>query len=74
MDENKREPTNETTTSDLYGAPTLAVRLDVCEQTVYRMRRRNEGPPFVRIGRHIKYRRADVEAWLAAGGTPEKGK
>nr|WP_233252597.1 helix-turn-helix domain-containing protein [Maritimibacter sp. 55A14] len=25
---------------------------------------KGEGPPFVRIGRSVKYRRADIEAWI----------
>lgn len=26
------------------------------------------GPPYVRLGGHVRYRRPDVERWIAAGG------
>jgi hypothetical protein len=32
--------------------------------TLYRWRHKGEGPLGYRIGRHVKYRRATVEAWL----------
>jgi excisionase family DNA binding protein len=30
------------------------------------MRYRGEGPRFVQLGQRVRYRRADVDAWLAA--------
>jgi excisionase family DNA binding protein len=38
--------------------------LDVPVATLYRWRRRGEGPTGYRIGRHVRYRRAAVEAWI----------
>ncbi len=32
--------------------------------TVYRWRTRGGGPRGVKVGRHVRYRDADVEAWL----------
>ena len=32
--------------------------------TLYQWRHRGDGPPGYRIGRHVRYRRAAVEAWL----------
>ena len=32
--------------------------------TLYRWRYRGEGPTGYRIGRHVRYRRAAVEAWV----------
>ncbi len=32
--------------------------------TVYAWRARGFGPPGFRVGRHTRYRRADVEAWI----------
>jgi predicted DNA-binding transcriptional regulator AlpA len=29
-------------------------------------RRRGEGPPFVRVGKQVRYRASDLQAWLAA--------
>jgi len=42
----------------------LAALLDVPVTTVYRWRSRHEGPKGIRIGRHVRYRVEDVEAWL----------
>lgn len=36
--------------------------------TLYSWRHEGKGPPAVRVGRNLRYRRSDVEAWLAAGG------
>jgi excisionase family DNA binding protein len=32
--------------------------------TLYGWRHRGEGPAGYRIGRHVRYRRAEVEAWI----------
>lgn len=42
----------------------VAVYLDIPEQTLYRWRHHGEGPRASKVGRHLRYRRADVEAWL----------
>lgn len=44
----------------------LAAELDVPERTLAQWRYHGRGPAFVRVGRHIRYRRGDVNAWLAA--------
>jgi predicted DNA-binding transcriptional regulator AlpA len=31
--------------------------------TVYQWNSRRDGPPYMKIGRHVRYRLADVEAW-----------
>jgi excisionase family DNA binding protein len=33
-------------------------------RTVYNWRSRQEGPRGYRIGRHVRYRRSEVEEWL----------
>lgn len=33
--------------------------------TLAAWRSRRQGPPFFRMGRCVRYRRADIEAWLA---------
>ena len=38
--------------------------LGVPVATLYRWRHRGEGPTGYRIGRHVRYRRAVVEAWI----------
>jgi excisionase family DNA binding protein len=42
----------------------LSEMLGVPIHTLYRWRHKGEGPVGYRIGRHVKYRRATVEAWL----------
>jgi excisionase family DNA binding protein len=42
----------------------LAEMLGIPVNTLYGWRCRGDGPPGYRIGRHIRYRRAAVEAWL----------
>ncbi len=46
-----------------YTARELALILRVTENTIYRLARRGELPSFT-IGRSIRFRTADVEAWL----------
>jgi excisionase family DNA binding protein len=42
----------------------LSEMLGVPVDTLYGWRHRGEGPEDYRIGRHVRYRRAVVEAWL----------
>jgi excisionase family DNA binding protein len=42
----------------------LSKMLGVPVDTLYGWRHRGEGPAGYRIGRHVRYRRAAVEAWL----------
>ena len=36
------------------------------KQTLYRWRSEGVGPPGLRLGRHVRYRRSDVDAWLGS--------
>jgi len=50
----------------------LAEREGVPLQTVYGWNRDRNGPPFMKIGRHVRYKLADVIAWEESryvGGT-----
>ena len=42
-----------------------ATYLQVPVRTVYAWRARRIGPPAYRVGRHLRYRAGDLEAWLA---------
>ncbi len=42
----------------------LSEMLGVPVGTLYAWRHRGEGPPGYRVGRHVRYRRSAVEAWL----------
>ncbi|MEU0520651.1 helix-turn-helix domain-containing protein [Streptosporangium sp. NPDC006007] len=41
----------------------LAARLRVPPDTVYRWNSRGGGPAYIKVGRHARYRLADVIAW-----------
>jgi excisionase family DNA binding protein len=47
----------------------VAEFLGVPVATLYRWRYEGEGPRAVRVGRHLRYRPAEVEAWLDRGGS-----
>ena len=42
----------------------LSEFLQVPVKTLYDWRHRGLGPPGLRVGRHVRYRQADVDAWL----------
>jgi len=42
----------------------LADHLDVPVKTLYAWRYRREGPPAFRVGRHLRYRRSDIQRWI----------
>lgn len=44
----------------------LAQILAIPVATLYQWRYRGEGPPGFRVGRHVRYRAAEVENWLQA--------
>lgn len=39
-------------------------------RTLYAWRYRREGPPAFKVGRHIRYRKVDVDAWLETRAQP----
>jgi predicted DNA-binding transcriptional regulator AlpA len=50
----------------LEGPDWLAKYIDMPLSSVYGMNSRGDGPPRIRIGKHIRYRKSDVDAWLAS--------
>jgi len=44
----------------------LAAFLNVQKSTLYQWRHAGTGPPALKVGKHLRYRPADVEAWLSA--------
>lgn len=44
----------------------LADLVKVPKHTIYQWRHKGTGPAAHRIGKHLRYRRSDVEAWLAS--------
>lgn len=55
---------DESKTETLLSPKELADFLNLPVRTIYAWRSRREGPAAMRIGKHVRFRRADVEAWL----------
>lgn len=45
---------------------TLAKRLNLSQATLQKWRLNGTGPRFLKLGRAVRYRVSDVEAWLAS--------
>ena len=52
-------------TTEFIDEPTLASELDVSEWTPIAWRRNGTGPDYIKVGRLIRYRRSDIDSWLA---------
>lgn len=50
--------------SELMTLPEVCELLGISEATAYYWRQKSYGPKGARIGKQLRYRRADVEAWL----------
>lgn len=65
-----RSPEPHTTQLTLAGSlidePTLASRLGVSRSTLQSWRYTGRGPRFIKLGRMVRYRTADVDAYLLA--------
>ncbi len=48
----------------LISAQELAQYLDVPVKTLYAWRYRRQGPPGLRVGKHLRYRRIDINEWI----------
>jgi predicted DNA-binding transcriptional regulator AlpA len=53
-----------TSTTTLLDARAVARWLGVSARTLAAWRLRRQGPPYVRVGRLVRYCRADVETWI----------
>lgn len=49
---------------DLMTVADLARRARVSVETVYRWNSDGSGPAYGRFGKHVRYRKADVDAWI----------
>lgn len=61
-----RSTTGSDKIQSLLGPQDLADWLGVPLGTVYRWRTNGDGPPGLRVGKHLRYRVQDVERWLEA--------
>jgi predicted DNA-binding transcriptional regulator AlpA len=51
---------------ELWDDPQLAKELGTSPNTPAAWRTRDQGPPYLKIGRLVRYRPSDVRAWLAS--------
>lgn len=51
----------------LLSAETLAKRLEISLRTLWRLRSGGKLPPPIRLGGAVRWRTADIDAWVAAG-------
>lgn len=54
------------TNSPLIDEKQLCAELGISSVTATKWRAKAAGPPFIKVGRLVRYRRADVEVWLAS--------
>ena len=52
--------------SQLIDEKRLCADLGISSVTATKWRARAEGPRFIKVGRLVRYRRSDVDAWLAS--------
>ena len=52
------------TMKELMTADQVAEYLQVPKATLYNWRYKGGGPPAGRVGRHLRYRKADVDRWF----------
>lgn len=60
------EPARDPVPSELIDEPTLATRLGVSRSTLQSWRYTGRGPRFIKLGRMVRYRNADIDAYLRA--------
>lgn len=58
---------------DLIDEAKLAARLDVSRSTLQSWRYAKRGPRYIKLGRLVRYRNADVEAYLRAQTSGREG-
>ena len=52
--------------SPLLDEKRLCAELAISSVTATKWRAQAKGPPFIKVGRLVRYRRSDLEAWLAS--------
>ncbi len=75
MDEKERGKQRKTSIADaesLWSPQQLADYLGVSVRTVYKWRARGDVPDPIRIGKLVRFRLSDIEAWLASKKRPAR--
>lgn len=69
-DDNGHPKPRRTAGDQLMTIDEVAEYMQVPVKTLYDWRHRSVGPSGMRIGRHVRYRRRDVDAWLETRRDP----
>lgn len=51
---------------DVFDTTETARLVRLSKPTLERLRITGDGPPFLKLGRAVRYRKADVDGWLAS--------
>jgi excisionase family DNA binding protein len=51
-------------TPEFFDEKHLCTALGISSVTATKWRAKAKGPPFIKVGRLVRYRRSDVDAWL----------
>lgn len=49
---------------DILDTPEAASYIRLSKPTLERLRLTGDGPPYAKLGKAVRYRRADLDAWL----------
>jgi len=53
-------------TPNILDTPEAATYLRLSKPTLERLRLKGDGPRYAKLGKAVRYRRADLDAWLAS--------
>lgn len=59
-------PTNDNQADEYLDERRLCALLGISSVTATKWRAKAKGPPFIKVGRLVRYRRSDIDAWLRA--------
>ena len=51
---------------DILDTPEAASYIRLSKPTLERLRLTGDGPPYAKLGKAVRYRRTDLDAWLAS--------
>lgn len=51
---------------DILDTPEAASYIRLSKPTLERLRLTGDGPPYAKLGKAVRYRRSDLDAWLAS--------
>ena len=64
MDPPQQERRSMSSVNKLMTIDEVAEYLQLPKSTIYQWRTRRDGPPGYKLGRHVRYRRSEVDAWV----------